>query len=314
MSKKDKILGLLFGQAIGDALGLGTEFMSKEEAEQYYPNGLSSYHQIVQDNHRKRWEQGEWTDDTDQMLCIADAIIKDKDLLPLSVAQELYAWFKGIPMGIGKSTYQVLSFPKYIQHPEEVAKMVWELSRYANTNREHNASNGAVMRTPIVGLWDKNIEQNAEKICKLTHYDPRCVGSCVIISTLVNHILNDKELSKEDMIRIGNKYDDRIKEYIELASLSDISCLELDDFHKMGYTLKTMAAGIWSYFHCTSFEEGLITIVNEGGDADTNATVACAVLGVQYGYGSIPERYKDGLLRKDYLFQKAEELLNILLK
>ena len=43
MNKKDRFTGVLFGQAIGDALGLGSEFMSKEEVLRYYPNGLSSY-------------------------------------------------------------------------------------------------------------------------------------------------------------------------------------------------------------------------------------------------------------------------------
>ena len=45
------------------------------------------------------------------------------------------------------------------------------------------------MRTSIVGLLPTDVEQSAANICRLTHYDPRCVGSCVIISELIMLII-----------------------------------------------------------------------------------------------------------------------------
>ena len=74
----DKIKGIIYGQAIGDALGLGTEGMTDEDMAWKYPNGIRHYSEIFQDRHRKRWKIGDWTDDTDMMLCIANAVIKDR--------------------------------------------------------------------------------------------------------------------------------------------------------------------------------------------------------------------------------------------
>ena len=90
---KDRIAGCLWGQAIGDALGLGTEFMSRDEVLHNYPDGLLEYSQIVQDFHRERWNQGDWTDDTDMMLCIARAIIADKAIKSKTVAHNFKEWF-----------------------------------------------------------------------------------------------------------------------------------------------------------------------------------------------------------------------------
>jgi ADP-ribosylglycohydrolase len=240
------------------------------------------------------------------MLCIARSIVKDKDIRPATVAQELYAWFTGYPMGIGRNTYSVLSFPQYLLQPEEASKTVWEMSNC------ESAANGAVMRTSIIGLWNRDIEKKAKDICKLTHYDPRCIGSCVIVSVLINKLVHDEILSKEEIIQIGDRYDARIREYIELSVSPDIADLKLDYRNSMGYTLKTLSAALWVYFNCNSFEEGLKAVVHEGGDADTNAAVACSILGAKFGFDNIPKRYVDELHGKDELFTITEQLNEIL--
>ena len=101
MTTADKFKGVLFGQAIGDALGLGTEGMTTEDMAWKYPNGIRHYGQIFQDRHRKRWEIGDWTDDTDMMLCIAEAVIEDKGVNMQNIARHFKEWALGDPMGIG---------------------------------------------------------------------------------------------------------------------------------------------------------------------------------------------------------------------
>ena len=89
---KERFLGTIFGQAVGDALGLSTEFMSKQEVDRFYPNGIEDYSQIVQDNHRHRWQRGDWTDDTDMMLCILDSFMACQKVDILDVARRFKEW------------------------------------------------------------------------------------------------------------------------------------------------------------------------------------------------------------------------------
>ena len=298
---KDRIAGCLWGQAIGDALGLGTEFMSRDEVKQNYPDGLSKYSQIGA-------ESGRWTDDTDMMLCIARAIISDKRIEPKTVVQNFKEWYNSSPIDIGATTAIILSLFEYDESPYEIAQMMWE-----RTGR-NNAANGGVMRTSIVGLWNENVAENAERICRLTHADPRCIGSCVIISELINSLVwQDMELSYVELLQIGDKYDSRIKPYLERARNGLLEDFELDDEQTMGYTLKTMGCAIWCLYHVTSFKDGLLKVVNAGGDADTNAAVTCAVLGAKYGKKGIPEHYIQGLKRKDEYDGLIRQLTDILM-
>ena len=305
-SVKDKVKGVIYGQAIGDALGLGTEGMTDEDIAWKYPNGISHYSDIFQDRHRKRWKIGDWTDDTDMMLCIANAVIKDKGVNLTSIARNFKEWADGEPMGIGETTYKVLGFGDYVEKPFDASKMLWEMSH------QQSAANGGVMRTSIVGLFPKAVEECAVNICRLTHYDPRCVGSCAIVSLLIHSLVYEEEkLSYHKIVDIAQRYDSRIREYIDLSLNTDIRALELQDWDSVGYTLKTLAAGLWAYWNAPSFEGGLLSVVRAGGDADTNAAVACAILGAKFGFSAIPQEYIDGLIYKEQLDEVVSGMVEL---
>merc|ERR1711998_829131 len=78
----DCVKGLIWGAALGDAVGLATEFMKKTEAAEAYPDPSKlSPAGRIQDKHRSRWVPGDWTDDTDQLVLLLDAIVSGGGLL-----------------------------------------------------------------------------------------------------------------------------------------------------------------------------------------------------------------------------------------
>jgi len=51
----------------------------------------------------------------------------------------------------------------------------------------------------------------------------------------------------------------------------------------------------------------ILKIVLSGGDADTNAAVAGAILGAKFGIDQIPEEWRNGLLYASMLHNKVQE-------
>jgi len=133
-----------------------------------------------------------------------------------------------------------------VEWPLEVSKKVWEMSRY------QSAANGGLMRTSIVGLLSINIEQSAAVICRLTHYDPRSV-TCVI-ELIHAHVYGLLDPAYEQIISISWKYDDHIVEFITLSQNEDIKALDLQEEGSIGYTLRTIAAGLWTYWQAETFQ------------------------------------------------------------
>lgn len=169
------------------------------------------------------------------------------------------------------------------------------------------------MRTSVIGCLNRDIEEMAADVCRLTHYDPRCVGSSVIVSMVIHQLIYYAHtMTPEEVIQLGRKYDGSIEYYVQRATDPDIASLMLGEKEKRGYTLKAMGAALWALWHPADFTEGLVTVVNEGGDADTNGAPAGAVLGARFGYDAIPAEYTEGLNRYKDLKRIFEKLLTII--
>lgn len=112
----DRLLGCAYGQALGDAYGLATEFETREQVADTYPDPsvlipFPTYHV---NRHSQRWRQGDWTDDTDQWILVLETVIDHQSDVKI-FAKKLRRWIdEGFPelgdsvgMGLGAHVHQV---------------------------------------------------------------------------------------------------------------------------------------------------------------------------------------------------------------
>lgn len=291
---RDRIIGCVFGNAIGNAVGLPAEFLSKKQVMAKWPKGINGY----------VGDKGDWDDDdTMQMMCLLDEIVAKGRIEPTSLAARLRNWYDTDGRGCGFLVQRVLHNRKFLTAPFEAAHEAWEASGFTN------APNGALMRTSVVGLLRDDVVENTVDACKITHADPRCIGSCVVFTELIHNLVwHGKELSLNEIKEIADRYDSRIVEWVDRAAIGSLDSLDIDKRDSIGYTLIALGSALWAYFHSPDFQSGVVSIVNEGGDSDTNGAIVGALLGAKFGFSGIPAYFKENLADADILMQKAEAL------
>jgi ADP-ribosylglycohydrolase len=310
---RDKIRGSFFGAAIGDALGAAVEFKTKAEIERLYPGGLRRFDQIHPGDFCRSWQVGEWTDDTEQALCVAQTLMACGKIEPVQLAKRLLYWLETDGRGCGRHTHLVLTHLNFSADPEAAAAEVWRME-----NESSNAANGALMRAFPTGLWDfwdaQAVAGNAGRACLTTHADRRCVNSCLIYTLIISRILMEPDkidaLKPEEgmLAGIAKKMDlDDVDLQEAVTYRTDIRGLKLET--KIGYTYRALSAAVWALYRETSVEQGIATIINQGGDADSNGIVAGALLGARYGFESIPHHLVDGLVHRDLLQSNVDQFL-----
>jgi len=176
----DRVVGTLVGLATGDALGAGYEFAAPPVAKAaMIGGGLGA------------WAPGEWTDDTQQAICVAESAASGA-LDAGAVGQSFLAWFADDPKDVGNQTRAVL----------EAAHTGSDLHTVSQSYFEHHpdgaAGNGSLMRTAPVALAhlgdDETIVAAALEISALTHADPLAGEACAIWCIAIDRAVRERRL------------------------------------------------------------------------------------------------------------------------
>jgi ADP-ribosyl-[dinitrogen reductase] hydrolase len=299
----DRGRGLMLGLAVGNALGVQAEFWEADEIAAAHPGGLR---EIDSAEHLHPWD-----DDVAQAVVLAEAMLAgDGRMTCDDLARRLTAWFDGNGRGIGNLTYRIVESWKRGVPAADASRHAWE------ETHPRAAGNGAVMRcAPVALRWHRHgaalVEESARS-CLVTHFDPRCVMSCVALNVALAVALGGGVV---DLARLARAVPDethdegQTADAIRAALDGTPETMQLDREPGTGYTLLAMKVGLWAATAGTDFEGSLVRVVSQGGDTDTNGAVAGAALGARFGAGAIPPRWVAALREPQRLIELADALV-----
>lgn len=285
-AQRERAVGVLIGQACGGALGVPYEFGAppRDGRPEMKGGGLGSY------------APGEWSDDTQMALCIAEVAATGADLTTEAALDEIASkfeqWYAGRPADIGVQTSRVLALAKRLSGSP--AKRLREAARRIHEETGRSAGNGALMRTSPVALAHLHDPEKAaiaaRAIAELTHYDPFAGDACVLWTELIRRAVLDGRTLALDLSLVPRERRD-----YWAGLVAEASDLPAATFTPNGDTMRALQAAYASVLDAARggtgsgfVERGLVTAVLVGHDTDTVAAIAGGPLGGLRGLGAIP--------------------------
>jgi ADP-ribosylglycohydrolase len=256
--------GALLGQVIGDSLGSRVEQKPAAEIAQLYPHGLRElgdggvYHTMA----------GQPTDDSEMALTLARCIVRDKKFDAEKVLDAYRAWLTSRPVDCGVTTER-------------------GLLGLVTTESE---SNGSLMRCSPIGIWAAGDPALAARTARddsvLTHSNPICLEACAAYCAAI--AAGVAGASRDEMFEAAAAHAKGPAHEAVKRAAKGIA--PTDYFTHQGWVLVALQNAFWC-LHTLELEEALVQTVGRGGDTDTNAAIAGALLGSHYGREKIPPRW-----------------------
>jgi len=294
--------GALLGLVAGNQLGVPTEHLGTPEAiRKAFPNGLVDLAPPPKNS--------PYDDDAAMALLLGESLLASKGFDENDVARRWVKWMKVDGRGIGITTRRALTLIDRGKEP-------FEAGRLANQeNPGRSAGNGSVMRCIPVALRyhddpDRLIRVSTQQAA-ITHADERCTWGAAAVNLAARELLHGNiYFIDEVMHRIGDRAPRVLREAIHRVPRERDSDLPISRPGEAGYVVHCIEIAFWFVTHDRSLEEALMYLAQAGGDTDTNAAVAGALLGARYGEVALPPRWVDQITGVQGIAQLAERLVS----
>lgn len=299
MTDRDRRRGLLFGLAIGDAMGASVEFSAPGTFEDVTGYRAGGPHGL---------EAGEWTDDTSMALALADSIGEAGWDLNDQAARYV-AWWRtgaysvnGRVFDIGMATSAALV--RFLETGD-----AWTSA----DPHPRSSGNGSIMRLAPVPLAYAPLLTDRLDILtarlmdssRPTHASPQCLSACayfgVVLAALLHGQPRDEVLDPawptlQRLVEIHPLH----PEVLEVAQGSFRRRVP-PQIQGSGYVVRSLEAALWAFHDASGFEEAVLRAVNLGDDADTTGAVCGQLAGACWGERSIPPGWLEGLAGRDMI-------------
>ncbi|MBX3728517.1 MAG: ADP-ribosylglycohydrolase family protein [Candidatus Sumerlaeia bacterium] len=286
------LVGCILGTAVGDALGLPYEGLSRRRARQMLG---------APERHRFLLGRGMVSDDTEHTCFVAQALIASAGEVVAfrrSLAWSLRIWLLGQPAGIGFATLRAI-LKLWLGFPPDRSGV-------------HSAGNGPAMRAAILGAAIDDTEHLRRLVhtsTRLTHTDPKAEHGALAVAFAALFGRQRESVDGEEYLReLGPLIGDEGSELLGLLRRSvdsanqGQSTLDFADSLGLGrgvsgYALHTVPVAIHAWLsHPRDYRRAVTTIIECGGDADSTAAIVGGIVGTAVGEEGIPADWLDRLV------------------
>jgi ADP-ribosylglycohydrolase/fructose-1,6-bisphosphatase/inositol monophosphatase family enzyme len=264
--------GCLLGQVVGDSLGSLVEFASAAEIHARHGDGP----RLLADGGCWSTIAGQPTDDSEMAFALARAIVARGDYDAAAAFEAYRAWHATSPFDLGRTTEAAL-----LGHP-----------------LPDSQANGSLMRVCPLGILAhaRPAAQAAEWAradAALTHPHVVCRDATAAYVVALAHAVGHGTgpvACYEAALRWCHEAGAAapVIEALERAVVEAPAC----EGESQGLVLVALQNAFYELLHASSFEAGVVTTVQRGGDTDTNAAVAGALLGAVHGRSATPMQWR----------------------